>query len=249
VVKEYVTKTEQYTTTERRIEGGVEYEDTVVEEREYEDWDEIVNETEVATFFLGDIEIKPEKSDLIITNHETYDSKGRERIGEKWLTVKYLPVEKVREFLVVGELAGNTISSGKPFIVTDLTDTALVERKAKAEAGARTGLTILAMILFFVAFNLIIGPIVFMTRFVPVIGPGIRFMIGFGSLILAIILVLIIKFVIMFWWLLLLILAAIIVLIAIAASKKKTAAVPVVETPTVSEAETSTSEDEPLTKV
>jgi hypothetical protein len=212
-------KTHPETRTETVIENGQEVEKTI--EEQVEDWETESEETETADFSLGDVEIRPGGSDIIITDYETYDSKGRERIGEQWLTVDYVPVDQVREMLVVGDLINDAISSGKPFIVTDLSDAELIARKATGEAGQRTGATILAIVMFFLAFNLLIGPLMFMLKFIPVLGPAIRFGIGIGSLILAVVLVFLLKFIIMFWWLILVLLAVLVVLLVVVASRKK----------------------------
>jgi hypothetical protein len=219
VLKEWTQHTEPRTHTETKIEDGQEVEYEVEEQVEVEDWEVMEDYSEISDFYLDDIEISSDGAELILTDTENYSSMGREEIGEEWLEVDYIPEDDIGDLVVIGEINGDRISSGHPFIITDVSDSQLVERKKSAEKGTRTGLTIFSIILFFIAFNLIIGPLLFLLRFVPVVGPGIRFVIGIASLILAIVIVLMFQFILRYWWLLI-ILAIVIVGVVLMTMKK-----------------------------
>jgi hypothetical protein len=220
-LKEYTEHYETQTRTETRDEGGQEVEHQYEDQVLVQDWETIDEETEVAdSFMLGEIEVDPGTAQIRLENTQTCEDKGREEIGEQWLTVEYLPVDDVTQIMVVGEISGNKIRSGDPFIVTDHSPESLVSAMAGEEKGARMGLTILAIILYFVSFNLIIGPLLFLLNYVPIIGGGLRFGIGIGSLILAIVWVFLLKFIIAFWWAIILVLIILIVLLINFAKKK-----------------------------
>ena len=189
--------------------------------RMVEDWEEQESESEVADFSLEDVAVQPGEARVLLVDFDSCDDKGEEQLGEEWLHAEYKPVDDLGNLLVIGEKTGESISSGHPFIVTDLTSPALVARLESEEKAARILLTILTIVLFFISFNLIIGPLLFMLKFVPVIGGGLRTMIGIGSLILAVIMTFILKFIIAFWWLVLIILIVLIVLLVSASKKKK----------------------------
>lgn len=229
-LKEYKTHTETVTRTDTKIENGQEVEYTYEDEEEVQDWEKINSETDIVSeFSMGDIRVRPGNASLRINNKETCDDPGREEIGEQWLTVNYIPVDNIDELLVVGYLDNDIISGGEKFIITDMGDEALVSTLATEESSARTMLTILAVVMFFIAFNLIIGPLLFLLNYVPVIGGGLRTMIGIGSLILAIIWVLLLKFIFAFWWLIILIVIILVVLLVMASKKRKEKQAPAVE--------------------
>jgi len=231
VLKEYTEHPEKREHTETRTEGGQEVEYTVEEEVMVQDWEVMEEQQDVAgSFMLGEIEVDPSEANDRLTDYETCEDKGRERLGEEWLLVEYLPVDNLAELLVVGEIRNNSISGGEPFIVTDRSAEELVGQMAAAESGTRTMLTILSIVMFFISFNLIIGPLLFLLKYVPFIGGGLRFGIAILSLILAIVWVLILKFIIAFWWLILVLLAILIILlVAIGAKRAPKAAAAVTE--------------------
>lgn len=240
LLKEYTEHEETRERTETRIEGGQEVEYTIEDTVMVEDWETMEDSTDVAgSFILSDIEIDTRRAELRLTEFETCEDKGRERLGEEWLLIEYIPIDEMGEIAVVGDLQDDEIVSGEPFIITDQDPDELVSTMASEEKGTRTMLTIVSIIMFFIAFNLIIGPLLFLLKYVPFIGGGLRFGIGIMSLILAIILVLILRFIIAFWWVLL-ILLAIIIWILIAIAKKKPAA-----EPEVREAEPAPVEEKP----
>jgi hypothetical protein len=221
VLREYREHPETRQRTQTHEEGGKEVEETIEETVMVQDWDVIDDEEDRAgSFMLGDISVDTRDADLRLSHYETCDDKGREEIGEEWLTVEYLPIDDIDEFVVVGDLRDDEISGGDPFIITDSAPDELVASMESAEKGSRLGLTILSIVMFFIAFNLIIGPLLFLLKYVPFIGGGLRFGIGIASLIMAIILVLILKFIIAYWWVIL-ILLAIIIWILIAVARKK----------------------------
>ncbi len=206
-----------------------------------EDWEMEETESDVADFSLEDVDVNPDSARVLLVEADKCDDRGPEIIGEEWLHVEYMPVDDLDTLLVIGEKSGDRIRAGHPFIVTDLNSPELVAQLAQEEATARTVLTIISIVLFFIAFNLIIGPLLFVLKYVPVIGKGLRFMIGIGSLILAVIFTFLTKFIIAFWWVILLLLIVIIVVL-VNISKRKEAPAPA---PEVHKAEDGTGESKP----
>jgi len=172
---------------------------------------------------VDEIEVQPGSATTKFQNYESCEDGGIEQHGEQKLEVDWLPVEIVSNLTVVGEIHNGAVSSGDPFFISNLPPDQLVARLASEENVMRWILTGASILLFTIAFNLIIGPLLFLLKFVPVIGGGLRFFIFIGSLIIAIILVLLIKFVIMFWWLLILLMLGVVVLVVVGANKKKAA--------------------------
>ncbi len=223
-LKEYTEHMETRTRTETRVENGQEVEYEIEDDVLVEDWELIDSEEEIGDFFhLGNIEISTRNAERRLRDIEVCEDKGRERLGEEWLRVEYLPVENIDRLLVIGNLSDDEIDSGDPFIITDQNAEQLVSAMAGEEAGARMGLTIFAIVLFFISFNLIIGPLLFLLKYVPLIGPGLRFGIGIGSLILAIIWVMILKFIIEYWWAIIIVMILVVVALIMAAKKKQAA--------------------------
>ncbi len=197
------------------------------------------------SFMIGDIEVDPRDATIKLDDYETVQDKGGEVVGDLWLLEEYLPVDDVRYFTVVGEIIGDRIDGGDPFFVSDMRDQELVTTLAGEESTLRWIFTIMSIVMFFIAFNLIIGPLLFILKYVPVIGKGVRFAIGIISLVLAVILVLIIKFVIAYWWLLILLLAGLVVLIVVLASKRETKTTGHVEKKVIAEEKTSGKKKKP----
>ena len=239
-LKEFREHPETRQKTVTRTVNGQEVQETVEEQYMVQDWQVLNEETQAAaSFTLGGIEVLPRESDLRLTRFESCQDKGPETLGSKWLLVEYLPIEDVGDLVVVGEMVSDRISSGTPFIITDKSADELVADLAASESAAKWGLTALSVILFFLGFNLIIGPLLFLLKYVPFVGGGLRFVIGVVSLVLSIVLVLIIKFVILYWWLILVLLAGLVILVAVLASRRHPEAVEekvAAETPSIGEA-------------
>jgi len=224
VLKEYIRHTVPEERTETRYENGEEVEYTIEEQVEKEEWVENRDETRTAGFKLGDIAVSPNGARVELDRKDNCSDKGQERITrppQQWLTLDYVLADGIGEVYVVGNLSHDEISSGEPFIVTDKQPGELVQTLATEEKTNRIFLTVVSMFLFFLAFNLIIGPLLFILNYVPLIGPGLRAGIGCISLILAIVLVVLLQFLIKFWWAIVLLIVVLIVLAAVIAGKRK----------------------------
>ncbi len=225
-LKEFREHPETRQKTVTRTVNGQEVQETVEEQYMVQDWQVLDEQTQAASsFMLGEIEVLPRESDLRLTRFESCQDKGPETLGSRWLLVEYLPIEDVGDLVVVGEMVSDRISSGTPFIITDKSADELVADLAASESAAKWGLTALSVILFFLGFNLIIGPLLFLLKYVPFVGGGLRFVIGVISLVLSIVLVLIIKFVILYWWVILVLLAGVVILVAVLAGRRHPKAV------------------------
>jgi hypothetical protein len=220
VRKEFTRHTEPQERTVTRIENGEEVEETIQEDVEVTDWEEMSNEEKTAPFSLGNIEIDPDSADVRLDDSTHCEDKGRERIGQEWITLDYILADGLDDVYVVGNLSGDRIGSGSPFIITDKRPEELVQSLKTKEKTDRVFLTIVSIFLFFIAFNLLIGPLLFVLNYVPLIGPALRGLIAFISLILAIVLVLLMQVIFKFWWLLIILLIVVIALLVIFGKKK-----------------------------
>jgi len=178
------------------------------------------------SFTLGDIEINPGNAKTRFRDFETCETGGIREVGEEKLVEKWIPLADIDRLLVVGDIDTGKISGGDPFFISNLPHDQLVEKLASEENLMRWIWTGLSILMFTIAFNLIIGPLLFVMKFVPVIGGGLRFFIFIASLIISAILVFLIKFIIAFWWLLIILMLGLIFLIISIASKQKSAPEP-----------------------
>lgn len=214
LLKEYRQHEETRSST---MPGGEEAEDVYM----VEDWEDVREETRIAGFRLGDIQIRPADARTEFDDFRQCEDKERERLGAQWLTLEYILPEEVGEVYVIGNLSNNRISSGTPFIVSDKEPERLASTLAAEEKTTRFLLTAVGVILFFISFNLIIGPLLYLLQMVPVIGSGLRAFIGFLSLILSVVLVLLLQVLIRYWWVIVIIFVGVVLLIATLGRKKK----------------------------
>jgi len=218
---EYTEHMETRQRTETEVRDGKEVEVTYEDEELVEDWELLDSEGYMSpSFDMGNIEIRPSGGDIRLTDYRTCEDKGREQVGSEWILYKYIPLDSVSDMLVVGNISSDKISSGDPFIITDMNMDELVQALVTGEKTTSMVLTIVAILMFFIAFNMIIGPLLFMLKYVPIIGAGLRFLIGIVSLILAIVLVLLLRLVFAFWWLILIIIIGIVVFLIVRARNK-----------------------------
>lgn len=144
---------------------------------------------------------------LDIDKLETYNQgldEGNPEFGSTRALVSLIPNDG-REYLVVGQIRGDSINSGDPFIVTDMTDADLIAFLGQQESNQRLGARVVAFILLTLGFTSMLSPILVLTDYVPLVGSAARGVATFISAILALIVVMVTLFLLKFWWLILLV--------------------------------------------
>lgn len=215
--KEIVTETHTETVTE----DGVDKEITVEEQKEVWDWKTLEDRTMYANFKLGPITVKPQSARLDLPTQNSEKSLGKNKANNderEVLEYKELP----SQLTVVGNLSGDSISGGDQFWVTTKNKDEIVATMKSEEKAQNIGFFIVAVLLFTFSFNLLLGPILLLTKIVPFVGGMIRGVVFFVSLIIAVVIVSVIKIVLLYWWLILLvILLAVGIAVSVALSKKE----------------------------
>lgn len=150
-----------------------------------------------------------EVEDVKIANVDELDTynqgldEGNPEFGSTRALVSFIPKDN-REYLVVGQIRGDSINSGDPFIVTDMTDSDLVEFLGQQESNQRFGARALAFILLTLGFTSMLSPILVLTDYIPLVGSAARWVATLISAVLAFIVVLVTLFLLKFWWIILL---------------------------------------------
>lgn len=201
--KEYETRT--------RTEDGQEYEDKVETTKIVEKWVEKEGvDGKWANFYLGEIKIVPKDASLRLDyvkkifvegeNGELVEAKGETpALGDKRVVVQYLPLKQ--KILVVGELQDNKIAGGSEFIITDKSADDLMNTVQNEETFWYWFLKFIIWLLFTIGMTSIVGPIIALVDFIPLVGTAARNVAGFISAVLALIIVLVASILIKFWWL------------------------------------------------
>jgi hypothetical protein len=215
--KEIVTETHTETVTE----NGQEVEKTVEEQKEVWDWKTREERAKFAVFKLGAIKVKPDGAVIDLTKQTIEKDMGKNSVGNDIReVVEY--VELPSRLTIIGNVSGGEITGGITYRITEKNKDEIIAQMKAEEKAQNIGYFVLAVILFTLSFNLVLGPILLLTKIVPFVGGMIRGVVFFVSLIISVVIVLMIKIVLMFWWLLLLImLLGVAVAIAIALSHKE----------------------------
>ena len=215
--KEIVTETHTETVTE----NGQEVEKTVEEQKEVWDWKTREEKSKYAMFKLGSIKVKADNSRIDLSKNIVEKDMGKNTVGNDIReVVEY--VELPSQLTVVGSLAGGEISGGDQFWITTKNKDEILAQMKSEEKAANIGYFVLAVVLFTLSFNLVLGPILLLTKLVPFLGGLIRGVVFFISLIISIVTVLMIKIVLKYWWVLLLvILLGVAIAVSIALSRKE----------------------------
>jgi hypothetical protein len=213
-------ETEKKVTDKGGQEVTEEYEVTEIKE----DWKEKGGEEKWADFKVGDIQVvgkdvrnkvqvtsevidnvilpaKYDKGDYLVKGHED-EASGE--VGQSRLVLKTARADS--DLIIVGELQSGKIESGEPFIITDMGDDELVESLKSDEKTSRLLIRIGAWVTFTIGFVLVLGPILALADFIPVVGGAARFLAFVMAAILSAIIVVTGVLIIQFWWVLLILL-------------------------------------------
>lgn len=232
---EQVKETKRETVT--TVENGVEVEEVIEREVLVDKWVERSSRELWADFKLGKYTVKAAsaKDKLNLEKGEYYQdffgdyekvaagSTRSPELGDVRLTVNYLPLDD--ELIVIGDISGETISTGEVFIVSNMTDAELLTNLESAEKTQFFVLKAVAWFLLTLGFGAIFGPVLALLDFIPIAGKVANGAAGFIGAILALILVVVVSLLVKFWWLVLILcgvgFVGLIVLLVVLVGKKK----------------------------
>lgn len=212
---------EQHLETEHETQtvtkpDGQEYQETVETKKLVEGWHTIKTDSKWTKFTIGGITIDPINAKTVLKYEELTDrnvyipnatpnffepdylEKASAQVGDTRITIKYIPSNTT--MLVVGKIRDNSISSinSDTFVISNYDKSALVRTLQQNEKTARWGMRILSWALYTFGFMLILGPILALLDFIPIVGSlgrGLTFIIsGLISAILVAIGVLLVKY-------------------------------------------------------
>ncbi len=197
--QEYVTEIVKENVTKTVTEGGVDKEVTIEQEKEVSDWKTIEEKTGAASFKLGGLTVNPEHAKLDIPGFKREIDAGKSAAGNdlREITSYYKVPSSVT---VVGEISGGEISGGKVFRISQKAPEEVVDKMRTEETQQFFGLKAIAALLFFISFSMILGPVLLLTKIIPVAGGLARGVIYAISLVISVVLVAVITIVVKFWW-------------------------------------------------
>ncbi len=201
--------------TRTRIENGEEIEEKVETTKLVDKW--VAQEEQKgkwADFSLGQIDIDPKNAELRIDfKKKTYlenifgeleeSSISDPELGDIRVVINYLPVDN--DLIVVGELKNDKIEGGVEFIVTNKTAEGLLGDVQNEENFWYWFLKFLIWLLFTIGMTSIVGPILALLDFIPLVGSAAKTVAGIISAVIALVIVLIATILIKFWWLFLIV--------------------------------------------
>jgi len=214
-VEAYEEVEETETEYQTRTEDGVDYEDKVEKTVLVDKWVSKESEGPVwGDFKLGNIEVDPsgaklrldyqEKILYLPVDEEDWSGLGSSQnvtpeLGDERMTIHYLPLEE--ELIVVGEVSGGKINGGDEFIVTNRGDADLVAGLKSEETAWYWILKFVIWLLLFIGLSSIVGPVLAVLDFIPLVGSAARWVGGVIAAVIALILVILGTLLIKFWWL------------------------------------------------
>lgn len=220
-VKEVSTETSDVT------KDGQDSEETVEKTAIKEEW---VTKTEVekfGTFKMGTLEVDTknigtrfEKTDETIEDvvmpdgdaATVYENPSSE-VGSTRLVIEYVPVSD--ELIVVGNLHNGKINGGEVNIISNYSDSELINKLRNEENAMRWVIRFLAWLFLTLGFTSVVGPLLVFADFIP----GVNKIVGCVSFLvfgmLSALIVLLITFAINYWWVVVLCLFGIIVLLGL----------------------------------
>jgi hypothetical protein len=152
-------------------------------------WSLNSTEESMARFKLGKIEVIPVGGSWRLEGFESEDMDEPDPDQtHTWTSYEWISADTAssQNLTVLGNISGDRIEGGDPYIIANSDNPDLGQILESGKAPNRTLLTIISVIMFWIAFNLIAVPILKLLNSKATIGSGMRMGIGIGSLILAI---------------------------------------------------------------
>lgn len=217
---------EPITETKTVSRDGKDYEQTIQKDNYVDKWVDVTSEKKWAGFDLGKYKIAGEQATLSVDLKKVYEKEmpvtAPAVAPSPTATPDQLPPTKTREIveaipagvklLVVGESIDGAIAGGKPFIISDKSNDALVASMKSSESKIYWGLKIAAWLLMTIGFIMLFGPIAVFLDIVPGLGSVLNFVLFLIFGILSAIIVALGTIVVRYWWAILIVLVVLIVL-------------------------------------
>lgn len=225
IAERFETRYETHEETHTETRGGQDVE--VVEEvtEEVQEWVTVDEDRSWAEVKLGGIRIDPAKCQMelpwVSKFHDTYASPSGEDMREE-VSVVYAGAK----VLLAAELeSGQVKPQSKPYRLTTGSKDELVGQMHSEEESQRWFFLIASVILWVIAFNLMVGPAMIIFNIFPIkaIGTAIRVVIGVIALIMAIITTAVTYVVIAYWWVIALLMVVLAVAVVVTANRSRKA--------------------------
>ncbi len=193
------------TETETQVvtENGQDIEKTIERQVEKPTWVSKINNSAWAEIVLGGkITIRPDAAKKMLNLTNVYNSetdKVREKIDA------LLPDGKL---IAVGEISGGKIEGGKPFIISNQSDSALVASLQSSEKTTWWLLKLATLLLFGFGLYMLLGPILLVLDIIPILGKIGQTGILIVCLLIGLVFTVLSSLLISFWYIILILLVA-----------------------------------------
>lgn len=225
LVERFETRLEPREKTETVTRDGQDVEVTTEELVEVQEWVTVDEDRTWAEVKLGGVRIDPQKCKMelpwVSKFHDTYASPSGEDMREE-VSVVYAGAK----VLLAAELeSGQVKPQSKPYRLTTGSKDELVGQMHREEESRRWFFLIASVILWVIAFNLMVGPAMIIFNIFPIkaIGTAVRAIIGVIALVMAIITTAVTYVVIAYWWVIALLMVVLAVAVVVAANRGRQA--------------------------
>lgn len=208
------------------LQNGQDVQQTIERDVYIDKWVDVVSDKKWAGFRLSNLNVTPTNAELYVTLTKVFEEE-KPILGAPLDEFSPTKTKEIVEtlpattkILIVGEATTGSIVGGSPFIISDMSNDALIAEMKTRENRTYWFFKIGAWLLMTIGFTLLFGPIATFLNILPGLGKmlnGILF-IAFG--IISLIIVTLGTIAIRYWWLVLIIIATLIIL-AIAKFKNK----------------------------
>ena len=208
------------------VQNGQDVQQTIERDVFVDKWVDVVSDKKWAGFRLSNLNVTPTNAELYVSLTKVFEEE-KPILGAPLDEFSPTKTKEIVEalpattkILIVGEATTGSIVGGSPFIISDMSNDALIGEMKTRENRTYWFFKIGAWLLMTIGFTLLFGPIATFLNILPGLGKmlnGILF-IAFG--IISLIIVALGTIAIRYWWLVLIVIATLIIL-AIAKFKNK----------------------------
>ncbi|MBN2082436.1 hypothetical protein JW859_09545 [bacterium] len=221
---EYWEETHEETRTE--VENGKEVEYTEEVTTQHEGWREKEHDVKWAPVKLGNVVINPQKCRIRLPWVEILSKEFEDLQTHDKLRHAVKVIYAGQEVLLAAEFSGGQIKGEPDFYeLTNQSKDELVAAKHGEEEAGRWLRIVAAIVLWTIAFNLMLGPAMVLINIFPVkaIGAGLRFVLTIVSFLIACLITFVTYTFIRYWWVFVLLMVGLAVWVIISANQKRKA--------------------------
>lgn len=208
-LERWETWTETHQETKTKVENGKEVEYTYDVDEDVSDWKVKEEDKKWSRLAVGGIQIDPAKCEVQLPWEQSYNDEYTDVVsGDKYRETVQV-VHSKPNMLLAAEFANGQVAEDPDFyILTTRSKDDLVSHLNTREETNRKMLLVLAVVLMFISFNLMLGPAMLLINLIPIrqLSGAVRFVVGIISLILSIIIVSVTYFFVRYWWVIILLL-------------------------------------------